>query len=249
MSKKKERTRLQGESWHTLKDKLTPCNYYTEENGHVKGIFKDDAGNQYIHWLNDQELEDLNMAIGGRKWGATKSLAEEFEKRQNIKAKTVTTINTGTRHDDAADALSEFARFKLREQNAIYGLDTSEGRDQSAWTTVKIDLPKRYLNISEDLDNVLESSDLMKELNELCIRDTQELYVRELLNRIDRCCRWLEVNKCYEIDVNIPIAILKNNVSYIKERYDLICDIRSWDNYYVKDGEDVLAEILGVKDE
>ena len=283
MSKKKERTRLQGEAWHTLKDKLTPCNYYTEENGHVKGIFKDDAGNQYIHWLNDQELEDYNMAIGGRKWGATKSLAEEFEKRQNIKAKTHTTISTtiNPREDHAADALSEFARFKLREQNAalacekftqfgnalsdaereeferwkrreqnaVYGLDTGEGEDQSAWTTVKIDLPKRYLNISEDLDSVLESSDLMKELNELCIRDTQELYVRELLNRIDRCCRWLEANKCYEIDVNIPIAILKNNVSYIKERYDLICDIRSWDNYYVKDGEDVLAEILGVKDE
>ena len=80
MSKKKERTRLQGEAWHALKDKLTPCNYYTEENGHVKGIFKDDADNQYIHWLNDQEIEDYNMAIGGRKWGATKSLAEEFEK-------------------------------------------------------------------------------------------------------------------------------------------------------------------------
>lgn len=298
MSKKKERTRLQGESWHTLKDKLTPCNYYTEENGHVKGIFKDDAGNQYIHWLNDQEIEEYrnkkDKYISGQiefevEDGSmtaeefsnmfNQSLDDQFKRIQNTKGKNHTTISTtvniGTRHDDAADALSEFARFKLREQNAVYGLDTGEGEDQSVnyyqvindnpnltkssanhgnygtpnYTTVKIDLPKRYLNISEDLDRVLESSDLMKTLNELVLRDKQEAYVRELLNRIDRCCRWLEANKCYEIDCNIPIAILKNNVSYIKERYDLICDIRSWDNYYVKDGEDVLAEILGVKDE
>ena len=63
MSKKKERTRLQGEAWHTLKDKLTPCSYFVEDNGHIKGIFKDDAGNQYIHWLNDQEIEDYCMMV------------------------------------------------------------------------------------------------------------------------------------------------------------------------------------------
>lgn len=126
---------------------------------------------------------------------------EEFEKRRNIKAKNYTTISTAInpREDHAADALSEFARFKLREQNAVYGLDTGEGEDQTAWKTVKIDLPKTYLNISEDLDSVLESSDLMKELNELCIRDTQELYVRELLNRlykiIEYCDNWKIVDQ------------------------------------------------------
>lgn len=111
------------------------------------------------------------------------SIAEEFEKRQNIKAKTVTTINTGTRHDDAADALSEFARFKLREQNAVYGLDTGEGKVQSAWTTFKINAPVLE-DVSENIDRILESSDLMKSINELYLRDTQEVYVRELLNRV-----------------------------------------------------------------
>ena len=180
------------------------------------------------------------------------SIAEEFEKRQNIKSKTHTTISTtiNPREDHAADALSEFARFKLREQNAVYGLDTGEGEDQTAWKTFKIDLPKRYLNISEDLDRVLESSDLMKELNELCIRDTQEVYVRELLNRIDRCCRWLEANKYnWGFHMDIPIAILKNDILKIQEEYVMFRKIKDKDGEYQRDGIEILAEILGVKDE
>lgn len=163
----------------------------------------------------------------------------------------------------------DFINFKRRESNAVYGLDTGEGEDQSVnyyqvindnpiktdvnISTIKYTLPSSMIvtdqDISDDIDKVLNSRQYIEEMNNLYAADLRERYVRELLNRIDRCCRWLEVNKCYEIDVNIPIAILKNNISYIKERYDNICDIRSWDNYYVKDGEDVLAEILGVKDE
>ena len=209
------------------------------------------------------------------------NIAEEFEKINKIRDKipgfdAALACEKFTQFGNTlSDAeREEFERWKRRESNAVYGLDTGEGEDQSAnyyqvinsynipadgicefggdsaWTTVKIDLPKRYLNISEDLDRVLESSDLMKELNELCIRDTQELYVRELLNRIDRCCRWLEANKYnWGFHMDIPIAILKNDLLKIQEEYVMFRKIKDTDNEYQRDGIEIIAEILGVKDE
>lgn len=175
---------------------------------------------------------------------------EEFEKMQNIKAKTHTTISTtiNSREDHAADALSEFARFKLREQNAVYGLDTGEGKDQTAWTTVKITTPA-FNDVSDNINKILEDNYIMDRLSKACIRDDQALYVRELLNRIGWCIRWLDESRSHGFNTDIPIAILKMDKETLEREYETICDLRSLDNYYVKDGEDVLAEILGVKDE
>lgn len=140
------------------------------------------------------------------------TIAEEFEKRQNIKAKTATTITTGTRHDDAADAMSWFAKWKLKEQNAIYGLDTGKSDGSTAWTFVKSTIPA-YEDISENIDKILGDSDLMKDINELAIRDTKDLYVRELLNRlhkiIDYCDNWKIVD---QVDYDI-----KSHMDYIVE--------------------------------
>lgn len=123
MSKKKEFPRLQGEAWHALKHTLTPCDYMVNDNNHIKGFYKDDSGKIYTHWLNDQEIEDYNMAIGGRKWRATKSLAEEFEKRQNIKAKTHTTISTSIQ--ELNEAVAEWKR--KHEQKLIdYAIETKQ---------------------------------------------------------------------------------------------------------------------------
>lgn len=142
------------------------------------------------------------------------SIAEEFEKMQNIKAKTHTTISTtiNSREDHAADALSEFARFKLREQNAVYGLDTGEGEDQTAWKTFKINAPVLE-DVSDNIDKILEDNYIMDRLSKACIRDDQALYVRELLNRlhkiIDYCDNWKIVD---QVDYDI-----KPHMDYIVE--------------------------------
>lgn len=147
----------------------------------------------YYEAQKDMMEKDINILKNRQ------SIAEEFEKRQNIKDKTHTTISTtvNPREDHAADAMSWFAKWKRKEQNAIYGLDTGEGKD--TWATYAHMLPSNFLNISEDLDSVLGSSDLMKRLNELCLRDDSELYVRELLNRlhkiIDYCDNWKIVDQ------------------------------------------------------
>lgn len=135
----------------------------------------------------------------------------------------------------------EFINFKRRENNAVYGLDTGEGRD--AWTTVKITTPA-FNDISDNINKILEDKYIMDRLSKACIRDEQALYVRELLNRIGWCIRWLDESRSHGFNTDIPIAILKMDKETLEREYETICDLRSLDNYYRVDGEDVLAEIL-----
>ena len=61
---KKVHDRLQGETWHTMKDKLIPISYSKSLNGHVRGIYKDPrTGFIYSHWLNDEEIEELKKNL------------------------------------------------------------------------------------------------------------------------------------------------------------------------------------------
>lgn len=51
--------RLQSKEWHKIKNKLKPIKYIKNKNNHIKGIYKDNLGNKYTHWLNDEEIKDL----------------------------------------------------------------------------------------------------------------------------------------------------------------------------------------------
>ena len=51
--------RLQGAEWRNKKHELTPIKYIENQNGHIKGIYKDKEGKKYTHWLNDDEIEEL----------------------------------------------------------------------------------------------------------------------------------------------------------------------------------------------
>ena len=60
MMGKKYHKRLQGPEWYSLKDKLKMYKYTINENGHIKGFYKDEDSNLYSHWLSNKELEDFN---------------------------------------------------------------------------------------------------------------------------------------------------------------------------------------------
>ena len=55
----KKLKRIQGFEWHKIKNELKLIKTFKNENNHVKGIYKDNLGNKYTHWLNDEEIEDL----------------------------------------------------------------------------------------------------------------------------------------------------------------------------------------------
>lgn len=55
----KKLKRLQGEEWHKIKNKLRLVKTFKNEKNHVKGIYKDNLGNKYSHWLNNDEIKDL----------------------------------------------------------------------------------------------------------------------------------------------------------------------------------------------
>lgn len=56
---KKPIKRLQKEEWHTKKSYLTLKKWYKNKNGHIKGFYEDKDGNIYTHWLNNDEILDL----------------------------------------------------------------------------------------------------------------------------------------------------------------------------------------------
>ena len=61
MSKAK---RLQGSEWHLSKDRLVLIKYWRNNNGHVKGLYKDPQTNsKYTHWLNNEEIKELDKTI------------------------------------------------------------------------------------------------------------------------------------------------------------------------------------------
>jgi len=68
-----------------------------------------------------------------------------------------------------------------RQKYYTYGLDTGEGDS----TTFTIERP---FKLSEDalarIDEVLEDDTLIDRINRLVIKDTDELYLRELINRV-----------------------------------------------------------------
>ena len=51
--------RLQRKEWYDMKEKLTMINYIVNSNNHIKGFYKDNKGNVYTHWLNDEEIKIL----------------------------------------------------------------------------------------------------------------------------------------------------------------------------------------------
>ena len=51
--------RLQGKEWHKIKNELRLIKTFKNEKNHVKGIYKDNLGNKYSHWLNNDEIKDL----------------------------------------------------------------------------------------------------------------------------------------------------------------------------------------------
>ena len=56
---KKSSKRLQGEEWHTKKNDLILKKWYKNKNGHIKGFYEDKDSNVYTHWLNNDEILDL----------------------------------------------------------------------------------------------------------------------------------------------------------------------------------------------
>ena len=71
----KVKARLQGTEWKALKDKLVMIKYFRNANGHIKGIYKDPSTKSiYTHWLNDNEIIELNKYIV--RIGQTKSFVD-----------------------------------------------------------------------------------------------------------------------------------------------------------------------------
>ena len=55
----KKLKRLQGKEWHKIKNQLKLIKYIKNKNNHIKGIYKDNLGDKYTHWLNDDEINNL----------------------------------------------------------------------------------------------------------------------------------------------------------------------------------------------
>ena len=84
--------------------------------------------------------------------------------------------------DHAADAY----RYALDRKYGIYaGIDRGEHPDETA---VRLEIPKPLLDldIEKNIDRVLSRSELIEQMNKLAIKDEQERYIRELLNRLHK---------------------------------------------------------------
>jgi hypothetical protein len=80
--------------------------------------------------------------------------------------------------------------------------------NKEEYTKIKFDIPTLSdLEIQIGLNNVLSSSDLIKKMNELIIKDKQERYIRELTNRIYKALEYIEKQ--------IPIVKNEINISNI----------------------------------
>jgi hypothetical protein len=80
--------------------------------------------------------------------------------------------------------------------------------NKEEYTKIKFDIPTLSdLEIQTGLNNVLSSSDLIKKMNELIIKDKQERYIRELTNRIYKALEYIEKQ--------IPIVKNEINISNI----------------------------------
>lgn len=73
----------------------------------------------------------------------------------------------------------------LNMKYGIYaGIDRGENPDETA---VRLEIPRLDISdIEMNIDRVLSSSELMKQMNELVIKDEQEKYVRVLMNRLHK---------------------------------------------------------------
>ena len=73
----------------------------------------------------------------------------------------------------------------LNMKYGIYaGIDRGANPDETA---VRLEIPRLDISdIEMNIDRVLSSSELMKQMNELVIKDEQEKYVRVLMNRLHK---------------------------------------------------------------
>jgi len=60
---KRKFKRLQRSDWKKMKDNLTLYTYIINKNNHIKGFYKDEKGTIYTHWLNDDEILDLESEV------------------------------------------------------------------------------------------------------------------------------------------------------------------------------------------
>lgn len=129
-----------------------------------------------------------------------------------------------------------------------YKIDLGKN-DKTQMTTIKISRDFNLTNLEkEGITESILNNEWMKKINELCIKDTQDMYIRELMNRINRCIRWMEANRYNEgLYMDIPIAILKDDISVIEKEYSMFCKIKAEDSEYNRDGIEILAEIMGDK--
>ena len=83
----------------------------------------------------------------------------------------------------------------------------------------KVSIPADIIITDDDtndgINNVLGSSELLEELNKLVIKDTNERYVRELLNRLDKIIKYMN-NFVHDMEtggihVDFVIDIAKGN--------------------------------------
>lgn len=83
--------------------------------------------------------------------------------------------------------------------------------NKEEYTSLKLEIPRLSdFQIKESINNGLN---LIEELNKLAIEDTQEKYIRELLNRIDKAIKYIKENEkeygSLEDNEKIILEILK----------------------------------------
>lgn len=117
-------------------------------------------------------------------------------------------------------------------------------------TTIKdgISIKHNFIPRNEDIAaNVDHGLNIIDELRTLVLKDTKELYIRELMNRIDRCTRFIEDSSPYDFNRKAAIAILHNDKHALEAIYEAQLRARSaFDMHKNFDGQEVLEEILGV---
>ena len=76
--------------------------------------------------------------------------------------------------------------------------------EDAEMTTVSIPANKIITDeyINDGINNVLGSGELLEKLNKLVIADTNERYIRELLNRIHKAIYLIKDLACYEEDTH-----------------------------------------------
>lgn len=117
-------------------------------------------------------------------------------------------------------------------------------------TTIKdeITIKHEFIPSNDDIAaSVNHGLSIIDELRTLVLKDANELYIRELMNRIDRCTRFIEDSSLYDFDKKTAIAILHNDKHALKAIYEAKLRARSiFDMHENFDGQEVLEEILGV---